>query len=131
MIAFPAGVKVWIVGGVTDMRRGMNTLALQGQEGPGRDPHVSEIFCFRGRRGDLMKLLRHDGVGMSLCAKRLEGGVHLARQPLRRGSADRRSPARLPAGGHRLAQSALDTTSCKGRINHALSPFLFSFQVPA
>jgi hypothetical protein len=29
MIAFPAGVKVWIAGGVTDMRRGMNTLALQ------------------------------------------------------------------------------------------------------
>ena len=28
MIAFPAGTKVWIAGGVTDMRRGMNTLAL-------------------------------------------------------------------------------------------------------
>jgi transposase len=28
MIAFPAGVKVWIAGGVTDMRRSMNTLAL-------------------------------------------------------------------------------------------------------
>ena len=40
MIAFPAGgVKVWIAGGVTDMRRGMNTLALQVQEGLGRDPH--------------------------------------------------------------------------------------------
>ncbi|OSP54097.1 hypothetical protein BV911_14515 [Pseudoruegeria sp. SK021] len=50
MIAFPAGVKVWIAGGVTDMRRGMNTLALQVQEGLGRDPHVREIFCFRGRR---------------------------------------------------------------------------------
>ena len=37
MIAFPAGVKVWIAGGVTDMRRGMNTLALQVQEGLGRD----------------------------------------------------------------------------------------------
>jgi hypothetical protein len=33
MIAFPPGVKVWIAGGVTDMRRGMNTLALQVQEG--------------------------------------------------------------------------------------------------
>ena len=31
MIAFPAGVRVWIAGGVTDMRRGMNTLALQVQ----------------------------------------------------------------------------------------------------
>lgn len=34
MIAFPAGVKVWIAGGVTDMRRGMNTLALQVQQAP-------------------------------------------------------------------------------------------------
>ena len=51
MIAFPAGVRVWIAGGVTDMRRGMNTLALQVQEGLGRDPHAGEIFCFRGRRG--------------------------------------------------------------------------------
>lgn len=51
MIAFPAGVKVWIAGGVTDMRRGMNTLALQVQEGLGRDPHGGELVCFRGRRG--------------------------------------------------------------------------------
>ena len=34
MIAFPAGTKVWIAGGVTDMRRGMNTLALAVQQGP-------------------------------------------------------------------------------------------------
>ena len=74
MIAFPPGVKVWIAGGVTDMRRGMNTLALQVQEGLGRDPHSGEIFCFRGRRGDLVKILWHDGVGMSLYLKRLEAG---------------------------------------------------------
>ena len=74
MIAFPAGVRVWIAGGVTDMRRGMNTLALQVQQGLGRDPHGGEIFCFRGRRGDLVKLLWHDGVGMSLYTKRLEAG---------------------------------------------------------
>lgn len=74
MIAFPAGVKVWIAGGVTDMRRGMNTLALQVQEGIGRDPHAGEIFCFRGRKGDLVKILWHDGVGMSLYLKRLEAG---------------------------------------------------------
>lgn len=74
MTAFPAGVKVWIAGGVTDMRRGMNTLALQVQEGLGRDPHAGEIFCFRGRRGDLVKILWHDGVGMSLYLKRLEAG---------------------------------------------------------
>ena len=66
MIAFPSGARVWIAGGVTDMRCGMNSLALKVQQGLGRDPHGGEIFCFRGRRGDLIKVLWHDGVGMSL-----------------------------------------------------------------
>jgi len=110
MIAFPAGVKVWIAGGVTDMRRGMNTLALQVQEGLGRDPHAGEIFCFRGRRGDLVKLLWHDGVGMSLYLKRLEAGKFIW-------------PA-SGSGGDRLAQSALDATPCKGWINLGHSPVL-------
>ena len=74
MIAFPSGAKVWLAGGATDMRCGMNSLALKVQEGLGRDPHAGEIFCFRGRRGDLVKLLWHDGVGMSLYVKRLEAG---------------------------------------------------------
>ena len=52
----------------------MNTLALQVQEGLGRDPYAGELFCFRGRRGDLVKILWHDGVGMSLYVKRLEAG---------------------------------------------------------
>ena len=42
--------------------------------GLGRDPHAGELFCFRGRKGDLVKILWHDGVGMSLYAKRLEAG---------------------------------------------------------
>lgn len=74
MIAFPVGVKVWIAGGVTDMRRGMNSLAIKVQEGLGRDPHGGELFCFRGRKGDLVKIVWHDGVGMSLYMKRLEPG---------------------------------------------------------
>ena len=61
-------------GCVTDMRRGMNTLALQVQQGLGRDPYAGEIFCFRGRKGDLVKILWHDGVGTSLYLKRLEAG---------------------------------------------------------
>ncbi|WP_431355681.1 IS66 family insertion sequence element accessory protein TnpB [Agrobacterium vaccinii] len=62
------------MGGVTDMRCGMNSLALKVQEGLGRDPHGGEVFCFRGRKGDLIKVLWHDGVGMSLYLKRLEAG---------------------------------------------------------
>ena len=55
MIAAPPGVRVWLAGGVTDMRCGMNALALKVQEGLGRDPHAGDVFVFRGRRGDLLK----------------------------------------------------------------------------
>ena len=74
MIPMRSGVRVWIAAGHTDMRRGMNGLALQVQQGLKRDPHDGDLFVFRGRRGDLIKILWHDGLGMSLYAKRLERG---------------------------------------------------------
>ena len=74
MIPIRSGVRVWIATGHTDMRRGMNGLALPVQEGLKRDPHAGDLFVFRGRRGDLIKILWHDGLGMSLYAKRLERG---------------------------------------------------------
>jgi transposase len=74
MIPVPSGVRVFIAAGATDMRRGMNGLALQVQQSLKRDPHAGDIFAFRGRRGDLIKILWHDGLGMSLYAKRLERG---------------------------------------------------------
>ena len=39
MIPIPSGVRVWIATGQTDMRRGMQGLALQVQESLKRDPH--------------------------------------------------------------------------------------------
>jgi transposase len=74
MIPIPSGVRVWLATGVTDMRRGMNGLSLQVQQGLGRNPHGGDLFVFRGRRGDLIKVIWHDGLGMSLYAKRLERG---------------------------------------------------------
>jgi transposase len=49
-------------------------LALQVQEGLKRDPHVGDLYIFRGKRGDLVKILWHDGIGLSLYAKRLDRG---------------------------------------------------------
>ena len=74
MIPFPTGVRVWVAAGHTDMRRGMRGLALQVQEALKRDPHAGDLYVFRGRNGSLIKILWHDGVGMSLYAKRLERG---------------------------------------------------------
>jgi len=74
MIPLPAGCRVWIATGHTDMRRGMQGLALQVQEQLKRDPHAGDLYIFRGRRGDLAKILWHDGIGLSLYAKRLDRG---------------------------------------------------------
>ena len=63
---------MWIATGHTDMRRCMQGLALQVQEQLKRDPHGGDLYVFRGRRGDLAKILWHDGVGLSLYAKRLD-----------------------------------------------------------
>ena len=81
MIPLPSGVRVWIATGHTDMRRGMNGLALQVQEVLKRDPHAGDLYIFRGRRGNLLKILWHDGLGMSLYAKRLERGRFLWPSP--------------------------------------------------
>ncbi len=79
MIPIPSGCRVWIAMGHTDMRRGMQGLALQVQEQLQRDPHAGDLYIFRGRRGDLAKILWHDGVGLSLYAKRIgPRKVHLA-----------------------------------------------------
>jgi transposase len=74
MIPLPSGVRVWLATGHTDMRRGMNGLALQIQEVLKRDPYGGHLFVFRGRRGDLIKVLWHDTQGTCLFSKRLERG---------------------------------------------------------
>ena len=106
MIPVPSGVRVWLAVGRTDMRRGMNGLALQVQEALGRDPHAGDLYVFRGGRGDLIKILWHDGLGMSLYAKRLETRpVHLAVAGRRRGR-DLGRAAGLHARRDRLAEPA-------------------------
>jgi len=74
MIAFPPGVRVWLATGHTDMRKGFATLALLVQEKLKTDPHCGHLFVFRGRRGDLIKVIWHDGQGACLFSKRLERG---------------------------------------------------------
>jgi transposase len=74
MIGLPLGTRVWIAAGVTDMRRGMDSLAAVVQTALSERPFSGDVFVFRGRRGDLVKLLWWSGDGMNLYAKRLERG---------------------------------------------------------
>lgn len=74
MIAMPSGTRVWIAAGVTDMRKGMNGLAAIVQTALDEHPFSGDVFVFRGRGGDLVKLLWWSGDGMNLYATRLERG---------------------------------------------------------
>jgi transposase len=74
MIALPPGARIWLAAGVTDMRKGFGGLAALVQETLAENPFSGQMFVFRGRRGDLVKLLWWSGDGMNLYAKRLERG---------------------------------------------------------
>jgi transposase len=77
MIAFASGVRVFLATGHTDMRKGFDTLSLLVQETLKRDPHAGDLYVFRGRGGDRIKLIWHDGQGACLFTKRLERGRFL------------------------------------------------------
>ena len=77
MIAFPSEARVWLATGHTDMRKGFGSLALLVQENLKRSPHNGELYVFRGRQGNLVKLIWHDGQGACLFTKRLERGRFL------------------------------------------------------
>ena len=74
MIALPAKTRIWIAAGVTDLRRGLTGLSAQVQTKLEQSPFSGHVFVFRGRRGDLIKVLWYDGDGLCLFAKRLERG---------------------------------------------------------
>jgi transposase len=70
----PANTHIWIVAGVTDMRRGFTGLSAMVQMALEQNPLGGEVYVFRGRRGDLVKLLWHDGDGLCLLQKKLDRG---------------------------------------------------------
>ena len=74
MIPVPASTRVWLAAGVTDMRKGFNGLAALAQDVLKQDPFSGHLFVFRGRRGDLLKVIWFDGQGACLFSKRLEKG---------------------------------------------------------
>ena len=74
MIGLPSGTRVWIAAGHTDMRKGFNGLAALVQSALADNPYSGHVFVFRGRRGDILKVLWFDGQGLLLLAKRLERG---------------------------------------------------------
>ncbi len=74
MIGPTTNTRVWIAAGVTDLRRGFAGLSALVQTKLEQSPFSGHVFVFRGRRGDLIKVLWFDGDGLCLLSKRLERG---------------------------------------------------------
>lgn len=74
MIAVPPGVRIWLAARPVDMRKGFDGRAAVVQQHLRKDPFSGQLFVFRGKRGDLLKILVWDGQGFLLIAKRLEKG---------------------------------------------------------
>ena len=74
MIPVPSGAGVYGAGGPTDMRKGFDGLSTLVQETLKKDPFRGHLFVFRGRSGNLVKVLWWDGQGFCLFAKRLNKG---------------------------------------------------------
>ena len=65
---------IWLACGATDMRKGFDGLAVLVQQVLAQSPHSGALFAFRGKRGDLVKLLWYDGQGLCLFSKRMDRG---------------------------------------------------------
>jgi transposase len=81
MIVLPSGARVWLACGYTDMRKGMDGLAILAQQVLQENPFSGALFAFRGKRGGrastrarVIKLLWFDGQGLCLFSKRLDKG---------------------------------------------------------
>ena len=75
MLRLPPNVRVFVAAAPADMRRQIDGLATLVREGMQRSPESGDLYLFRNRRGDMIKLLFFDPQGYCLLVKRMERGV--------------------------------------------------------
>jgi transposase len=80
-MSVPSGARVWLACGHTDMRKGMDGLAMLAQQVLEENPFSGALFAFRGKRGGLVKLLWYDGQGCACSANDLRGVTSCGRRP--------------------------------------------------
>ncbi len=79
MIELRTGTRIWIAAGYTDLRRGFQGLTTLIETLLEQAPYSGHVFVFRGKRGDLIKLLWWDGDGLCLFQKAIgTWSLHLA-----------------------------------------------------
>ena len=106
MIGLPARTRVWIVAGHTDMRKGFDGLSATVQTAIDANPFCGHVFVFRGKRGDMLKVLWFGVQGLLSLSKRLErGSVRrvIVRTFPRRTEVRGNAPGITPAANQRTA----------------------------
>jgi len=74
--AFGSGaVRIYVATAAVDGRKSFDTLCEVIRVALGRDPQGGDLFVFRNRQANRVKVLFWDGNGLVLYAKRLERGA--------------------------------------------------------
>ena len=75
MLSLPASTRIWLATRPTDLRKSFDTLAELVRQQLQNDPLSGQLFVFRNKRGDRIKLLHWDEDGFVIVYKRLEAGT--------------------------------------------------------
>lgn len=75
MIGLNGKVRVFLYAGTCDMRRQIAGLVTMVREELGRDPQCGDLYVFRGRRGDQLRVLFYDRRGYCMLVKKLDEGT--------------------------------------------------------
>ena len=74
MMFVPAGVKVHLALGYTDMRKAWTGSRCWSRNVLKKDPFSGHLFAFRGKKASVLKILFWDGNGLCLFTKRIDQG---------------------------------------------------------
>ncbi len=85
MISFRSELRILIASRPVDFRKGINSLAALVSTTLGANPYSGDIYVFRSKRNDRLKIVVWDGSGMVLLTKVLEDR-HFTWPPVRDGA---------------------------------------------
>lgn len=111
MLSFPNTKRVFVAAAPCDMRKQFDGLASLARDGLGGDPRSGDLFVFRNRRGDMLKMLFHDTQGLCLLAKRLDRGQFTW--------LDAKGASRIEIGPSQLAQLLSGVRASAQKANKA------------
>jgi transposase len=75
LLSLPTSVSIWLASEATDLRKSFDTLAEVVRQHLHGDPLSGQLFVFRNKRADRIKLLYWDEDGFVIVYKRLEAGA--------------------------------------------------------